>query len=327
MSGLEEDIAAWQADWNLPAEILVDLVRRTTGSGIARDERILEGHGNEVHAVLTDDGDGVVVRVARRSGPAFDRECWPLEVARRVGLPVPEVLLVEHTSLDGREVSFNVQTRLPGSSVYRLQPSLSDAELAALTRQAGSLLARVHAIDPPGRGPIGPDGEIDLRLSHPGHDVVASVIERSPYLVDNGMDRSLVDRVEQVVVSNAELLARSPIRLVHGDWRTTNLLSDGRLITGVVDWEGVRGDDPAHDFTGAWHLRQRSVPTSMDLLLAAYRHAGGEVDAEFEVRRLVYGLADLHSALAHFIFTNRPDLLALAVDDLQAQLLTGAKLC
>ena len=56
MSGLEEDIAAWQAGWNLPFEVLEDLVRRATGSAVIREERILEGHGNEVHSVLTGAG-------------------------------------------------------------------------------------------------------------------------------------------------------------------------------------------------------------------------------------------------------------------------------
>jgi hypothetical protein len=40
----------------------------------------------------------------------------------------------------------------------------------------------------------------------------------------------------------------------------------------------------------------------------------------FDVRRLLYRVADLHSALAHFVVTKRPDLLQLAVEDLRSTL-------
>jgi len=60
----DEDIAAWQADWNIPPSVLDDIVKRAVGSGVAGDERILEGHGNEVHDVVTGDGHEVVVRIA-----------------------------------------------------------------------------------------------------------------------------------------------------------------------------------------------------------------------------------------------------------------------
>ncbi len=157
----DEDIAAWQADWNLPPSVLDEVVRRAVGCGVARDERILEGHGNEVHAVITADGHEVVVRIAWKPGPVFESERWPLRVARDAGLPAPEILLVDHTSLDGRPVSIQVQQRVPGRSIYRLFPALSDDALIRLTREAGVLLAALHTIRTPAPGFVDPDGRID----------------------------------------------------------------------------------------------------------------------------------------------------------------------
>lgn len=314
---LEEDIAGWQADWNLAPDVLGEVVRRASGSKLASDERILEGHGNEVHAVVTQAGEALIVRVAWRSGPAFDNEIWPLTAARRAGLPVADVLLVEHTSLDGRDVSFNVQTRLSGSSVFRLVPALSDEELETLTCQAGEALAGVHSLPVPGRGPISPEGQIDHGLA-PDHDVVEAVLERQTYLVDHGVDPGLVQQATDFVSSASGLLAQAPITLVHGDWRTTNLLAHRGSITGIVDWEGARGDDPAIDFAGVWTIRSRPEATATELLLDAYYQAGGSIDPSFEARRLVYTVADLHSALGHYVYTARPDLLASAILRLRA---------
>ena len=109
--------------------------------------------------VRTTDGHDVVVRVCHRPGCGFDRERWPIEAARRVGIPVAEILLVEHGVDDrGEPISLSVQRRLPGSSMWRRCDDLPDDVVELLTRQAGELLARLHAIDAPNDGPIAPDG-------------------------------------------------------------------------------------------------------------------------------------------------------------------------
>ena len=146
------------------------------------------------------------------------------------------------------------------------------------------------------------------------------MVERNAQLADEGFDIVLLHGPVDAVASGATLLDEAPVSLIHGDWRTTNLLSDGHAITGVVDWEGARGGDPAFDLAGAWTVRSRAESTSTGLLLEGYRAGGGHLDDSFNARRLLYRVADLHSALAHFVVTQRPDLLQLAVEDLRSTL-------
>lgn len=314
-----EDIAAYQADWNLPPGVLAGVVRRATGAGLASQERILDGHSCEVHGVLTEDGRALIVRVAWRPGPIFEREAWPIAAARRVGLPTPEVLLTEHTNLEGQAVSFNVQQRLPGLLIHRLRRRLSDADLETLTRQAGGYLAALHAISIPGPGPIGPTGRLDPSLATDRDDIIEGLAERSGYLIERGIDRVLVEGAAGVVMDHVELLRGAPVRLIHGDWSLANLLSDGRSITGVVDWEGARGGDPTCDLT-SWDQWHDSGPTATRILLEAYEEAGGVLDDCFPQRRLVRRIADLHHAAVHFIATERPDLLAPVLSNLESKL-------
>jgi aminoglycoside phosphotransferase (APT) family kinase protein len=315
----EEDIAAWQADWNIPPSELDDVVKRAIGSGVATDERILEGHGNEVHGVVTGDGHEVVVRIAWRPGPVFESEWWPIQAARDAGLAAPEVLLVDHGCLAGRPVSIQVQRRLPGRSLFRLFPHLPDAVLLRLTRQAGQLLAALHSIRTRAPGFVGPDGRVD-EGSRPRGDAVVAAVERGlDFLIANGCDRGLLEAATDAVVGGAELLNRAPVTLVHGDWRTTNVLSDGTSITGIVDWEGARGGDPAFDFV-VWSVRSRDHATATEALVGAYREAGGSTDGDFDLRRRLYLIADRLSALGHFTVTGRPELLAIARADLRSAL-------
>jgi hygromycin-B 4-O-kinase len=316
-----EEIAAWQADWNLPAIELRRVVRKATGSDVVTSERILEGHGHEVHGVTTASGDAVIVRVAWRAGPAFDRETWPTEAARAAGVPAPRHLLVEHTAVAGNHVSINVQERLPGFSVYRLAPSLDHQQLRSLTTQAGELLAAVHALSTSGAGALNEQGQVDSQLGSTW-SLPLDFAERSTRLTSQGVDALLIERVTAALMKLAPMIARAPTQLVHGDWTFANILSDGVHITGVVDWEGSGGGDPASELRG-WDFWHDSGPTSSDALLGAYVRAGGSIDEEFTQRRVLYRLANLQDALSHFIFTNRADLLDRAIEETQHTLVTA----
>ena len=313
-----EEIAAWQADWNLPPAELARVVRKATGSSVDGSERILEGHGHEVHAVATSSGEGVVVRVAWREGPAFDRERWPTAAARAAGVPAPRQLLIEHTAVGGRPVSIDVQERLPGSSIARALPTLEDARLRSLTDQAGELLAAVHAIQVDGAGALDDQGRVDSSLGgtwSPERDLA----HRSTELAAHGVDPALVERADEARRRLPAMIDRAPACLVHGDWTLANLLTDGERITGVVDWEGAGGGDPASELRG-WDLWHDAGPTSSDRLLEAYGRAGGPLDEDFAHRRVLHRLANLLDALSHFLFTKRDDLLSRATEELQITL-------
>ena len=316
-----EDIAAWQADWNLPAIELGRVVRTATGSELVDSERLLEGHGHEVHDVTTTSGESVIVRVAWRAGPAFDREIWPTEAARAVGVPAPRHLLIEHTAVGGVDVSINVQERLRGFSVYRLTPSLDPEQLGSLTSQAGELLAAIHGLPTPGAGALNEQGQTDPRLGSTWR-LPLDLAERSTELVSQGVDPVLIERATEALMRLSAMITRAPTRLVHGDWTLANILSDGVQVTGVVDWEGSGGSDPASELRG-WDFWHDSGPTSSDALLAAYVGAGGSVDSEFAERRVLYRLANLHNALSHFLSTNRADLLERALDEMKRTLVSA----
>ena len=84
-----------------------------------------------------------------------------------------------------------------------------------------------------------------------------------------------------------QAMARYPLAICHGDLWYENILvehvddpgADLRVI-GVLDWENAVVSDPARDFATQLHL---GAPFA-DRVIAAYRAAGGELDADFEHR-------------------------------------------
>jgi aminoglycoside phosphotransferase (APT) family kinase protein len=79
----------------------------------------------------------------------------------------------------------------------------------------------------------------------------------------------------------ATIPAASPSRILHGDFRTGNVLADGDHVTSVIDWEIWSRGDPRVDL--AWFLlfveddRRTNPPgtPSVDELLAVYETASG----------------------------------------------------
>lgn len=304
-------LEARHARWNTPVNVLDAVVRRATGSPLVSDERVIEGEINEVHAVRTAAGDELIIRIGRNPAPAFDRERWPIAAARDAGLPVPEILLIEHHPSEADAaviVSFCVQRRLPGVSIARRRPRLRDGELAAFTRTSGRLLARVHEIAVTGRGPITPDG-------HPatpdGKDDLDRVDGLAAYVVERGVDLVLARAAADAVTVHRPLLDAAPLTLVHGDWSLQHFLVEGNRITGIVDWEAARGDDPAADIA-YWDLWFDDGPTATDVLLAGYAEAGGSLGGDFEVRRWCRGIVAALSATAYYAESGRTELVQAA---------------
>src|SRR5258707_9632958 len=89
-------VAAAQAAWQSPPDLIAGAVRRATGTDMARHERIMAGLSNEVYAASAVDGQAVIVRISHAPGPQFEQERWAIERCRDVGVPVPEMLLLEH---------------------------------------------------------------------------------------------------------------------------------------------------------------------------------------------------------------------------------------
>ena len=73
---------------------------RATGQEPARSEKIVGGYQNEVHCIETRQSLYWKDQAAWR----FEQEAWGMEACRAVGVPVPEILLLERIQ-DGEGVS------------------------------------------------------------------------------------------------------------------------------------------------------------------------------------------------------------------------------
>jgi hygromycin-B 7''-O-kinase len=172
----------------------------------------------------------------------------------RVGVSVPQILLADDSQrlLD---LNFVLMTKLDGSILRRLEPTLSSNQQTSVYLQIGQLLREFHRIPMDAFGYIGPNGiwtAHSTSYNYLSFQFDKKLKEFSHY----GGAPVLAQRIGRYVAERAHLLEEcsDPV-LCHNDLHSGNLIADtseGRVrLTGVLDFEGALAGDPLMDVAKA----------------------------------------------------------------------------
>jgi aminoglycoside phosphotransferase (APT) family kinase protein len=222
--------------------------------------------------LCTDADDGVV----GADSLSRSREASLLAYLHQLGLPVPAIA-VTGTGPEPFGAAWFVMERLPGTAA--VGPLLRDPEISArrpmLGRHKAEILARIHAVPMPA----------DVFESVPTPGAIAAherqrwsqALANTPKAATDIMAAALARMERSPPPPPAELC------IVHGDYRTGNLLYDRDGITGVLDWEMAHPGDPLEDLAwaqlDAWRVGTGLVGAMLsdDDWIAAYHRASGRV--------------------------------------------------
>ena len=255
-------------------QVLADGLRvvltRAGAAGTIADLERLSGGANMESWAFGCDGQGYVLRRAASAevmaGRPLDHaaEAAIIRAAGAAGVIAP-VIFAELQPSDGLGSGF-VMRRLPGTAAP--ETALGEGG-AALLGDLGAALAGIHRIDP-AMVPMAP-------LLDPATGVEALAAQFG----EHGGDRPII--ALGLAWLRANCPAPTPLRLVHGDFRIGNLMTQRGRLTGVLDWElAHRGDfheDLAFGCMAVWRFGRLDAPGfglgSLDALFAAYAAAGG----------------------------------------------------
>ena len=249
------------------------LARAGLSGAIGGLERLSGGASMESWA-FTCGGEAYVLRRAASvevmAGRPLDHagEAAIIRAAHAAGVLAPEIV-AELDPRDGAGTGF-VMRRIPGSAAP--ETALGEGG-AALLSDIGAALAAIHRIDPA------------AVTSAPLLDPAEGVAALAAQFAGHGGDRPII--ALGLAWLRANLPPRVEPRLVHGDFRIGNLMTETRngqaRLTGVLDWElAHRGDfheDLAYGCMAVWRFGRLDAPGfglgSLDALFAAYAAAGG----------------------------------------------------
>ena len=256
------------------ADALGQVMARAGLSGeVAALERLSGGANMESWAFACG-GQGYVLRRAPSPevmvGRPLDHagEAAVIRAAHAAGVIAPEIV-AELSPDDGIGSGF-VMRRLAGTAAPESALGVDKVGGgAALLRDLGTALAAIHRIDPATMTVV------------PRLDPAAGVEGLAAQFAQHGGDRPIV------ALGLAWLRANLPPpiapRLIHGDFRIGNLMTEGGRLTGVLDWELAHLGDPHEDLAfgcmTVWRVSRPDRPgfglDTLAELFAAYEAAGG----------------------------------------------------
>jgi aminoglycoside phosphotransferase (APT) family kinase protein len=222
---------------------------RRLGRPVRLTHRRLAGEGlSDETGLLTFDGSLTLVVRLFRPGAVARHEVQPerlyrlLTVLSSAGFPVPRPLWFEPSpELFGG--AYSVVERMPGEAVVPWSPPgrefLARAGSGPIGEQFCRLLAGIHTFD---------WMTADLRfLGDPGPGFAAGRVEELAAYLDRVRGAPEPILVDGLGWLHANLPDQQETALLHGDYRTGNMLFHGEEITAVLDWEFAGLGDPLYD--------------------------------------------------------------------------------
>lgn len=234
---------------------LIDLTQSVMGAKVKTIGRQDLGEINAVYFVDLDNGEQCVVRVSpkERDFNTFETEAWAFKKSKGVGVPTPEVLVVD-TTLSRFPEAFMITKRIDGLGGDKSWSE--ESEEVSLIRQLGHYLSLIHSIKAHGfeRHPHVKEGELVGKYSSQWESLSADLNQSwwGDIIVREGLlSQEKVDKYKKMLENNSGIFDLPNASLVHGDPSIKNsIVKDGKIV-GILDMENCIAGDPIQDF--AWY--------------------------------------------------------------------------
>ncbi len=230
--------------------------------------------------------------------PDFILDCWVASLARHAKFPVSIPCWVDIT-LTAAPFPFEVFTANNAVTVKELENSATQELPEGVAFEMGRTLAAIHSVRAAGSGPLDVAALTDDECTAPTgvHDswrefIELNLLEHLNYCkAASAVTVDEAREIEHLFSEMSPLYNEVEISLLHGDYSGSNLFTDGKRITAVIDWEDARAGDPVYDIA-AWatFYRETIHPEFLDGYTSV-RSAGTNFDVKFWLYFLRVSLA------------------------------------
>ncbi len=251
-------------------------------------------HDN-VHVRLASGREAIVKFPYVPSLDRFNQIRSMLDRLHEAGISCPEILASDFTGDRATEPCM-ILSWLPGTTLSDVWETLTPDEQQQIGRDIGEWLAQLHAVRI--------DGVSQGRLLH------RDLERRLRLAAETGLfTNRLLDRSREIIYRVAESRTDEPAVAVHGDVYLDNIIVDGepgsRRLTGVIDFDRIRAEDPGRDFVKLrWWVFER-YPELADPVLTGYLQSGGDADAASPVSYRSHALQLIETISGLLYFTAR----------------------
>ncbi len=280
------------------AQVVTDFLKQHYNLNDVELETIADGEMSQAY-YFEMHGQQKVLRINASTDEGFRKELYAKKHFASKQLLIPAI--DEVGQLDNG-MYFAVSERSVGKTLY----AFSTSELISLMPEIIATAEAIHAIEPPGTGYgwFKLDGNAPCKSWHEALDVVQASEDdvRLPDISFFEMDyyKNLQAKIKDLY----KYVPKDIHQLVHGDYGFSNTLSDGKIITGVIDWHDGRYGDPV------WDVAWLDFWDSKTGFATAFRQHYADQDRlpdNFDERIKCYKLISGSTGLAFFAKSDQKD--------------------
>jgi hygromycin-B 4-O-kinase len=226
---------------------LIAVVTRQLGE-ISELVQIAEGEESRAFSFRAS-GENYVVRI-NQTADGFHKDAYAHRRFATAALPIPEIVNIGE--FDG-EHAYCISRRAAGVTLQEL----AHAELMGIAGPVASVLDAVAASNVEGTCGYGPFDAQGNGTYGTWRDFLTAIASPGQYDWDAAVHQVDLDRVHPLLNEVLTLAERCPQdrHLVHGDFGSNNVLTDGRHVTGVIDWSEAMIGDPLYDVANIFFWR------------------------------------------------------------------------
>ncbi|MBI3619596.1 aminoglycoside phosphotransferase family protein [Candidatus Roizmanbacteria bacterium] len=265
------------------------------------------GNVNSVRIAHLASGQEVVIRSHPKGikNDYFHAEALAASYAKDNGVPSYTTLAIH--DFEGKDdFAFHITERLPGTAISKWLETHPEDE-SRLLIAVGKVLAGIHQLRVKGFGPF--DNEkaktgklIGLHGSYVGAIRAGltfnlKVLQKEEILTP--AQAASIDKLLQA--DNYRLKCDNPV-LIHNDFADWNLLTDGKDVTGVLDWDECVGGDYVSDIA-CWSTF--FDPDRLEGMLKGYfanREKPADFEEKFQLLRLRYTISKMTLRVRRYIW-------------------------
>lgn len=209
------------------------------------------GNVNSIRIGVLESDKEVIIRCHPKGvkNGYFYVESLAAEIALKNGIPAYKTYCI-HDLEDEDDISYQVIEKLDGDTVQfslKGNPEKEDT----IVYEMGKTMAKLHKIKAIGFGPfyneLAKDGKLVGSHSSLREAVNAGLEENLERLVKYEVLTQEVAAKMKSLFEDNDLLNSETSVLIHNDFADWNLLTDGKTITGVIDWDECVAGNPIQE--------------------------------------------------------------------------------
>lgn len=219
--------------------------------------------------------------------------------AKKLGVPTFDTYFIDD-SQSKFSFDFMIVEALSGKTLQEFTEKGVFENEGQVIRETGKYVALIHQVSSQGFGffinqQAKSDRVLRGQYSHFKHHIYAALTEDLTFLVENSVISDLQrSTIQRLFDKNQSLMECKTPSLIHNDVADWNQLSDGKHITGMIDWDECFSGDPVMDFS-AYSLFFGEP--RMSWFMEGYREISElpeQFDEKFQLFKLRYLVSKMH---------------------------------